>query len=113
MHALSTLDGIWGTSMLLAEEAVPPHTTGTSLPLPYRWPNYKERKEEYCRDEKDISLCQLLILACVEAILFVAKYGGTLSLWLTHPIQPCLLALHEQVTVQEKHLLLAAIISGA
>lgn len=83
------------------------------LLLPYRWPNYKERKEEYCGDEKDISLCQLLILACVEVILLVRKYRGTLGLWLTRPSQPCLLLLRDPVMVQEKHLLLAAIFSGA
>lgn len=32
--------------MVLAEE-------GTSLLLPYIWPNYKESKEEYSGDEKD------------------------------------------------------------
>lgn len=113
MPALSTLGGIWDTSMLLAEEPVPPHPRGTSPLLPYRWPNYKERKEEYCGDEKDISLCQLRILACVEVILLVGKYRGTLGLWLTRPSQPCLLPLRDLVMVQEKHLLLAAIFSGA
>lgn len=111
MHALSTLDGIWGTNMLLAEEAVPPCTIGTSLLFPCRWPNYKEREEEYCGDEKDISPCQLLILVCVEVILFVGKYGGTFGLWLIQPSQSCLLAFYEQAMVQEKHL--AAIFSGA
>jgi len=112
MHALSTLEDIWG-SALLAEEAVPPHTTGTSLLLPYRCPNYKSKKEEYCGEEKEFSLFQLLILGGVEVILFVGKYGETLSLWLMHPSQQCLLGLQEQVMVQENHFLLAAISSGA
>lgn len=47
--SLNILDGVWGTSTLIAEETIPPNTTGTSL-FSYSWPekrNIKKMKKTF------------------------------------------------------------------
>lgn len=92
---LNIMDGVWGTSTLLADETIPPNTTGAFL-FPYSWP----KKRNIKKMQKTFPSLNFSFWAVWKQVCLLGN-TGIVSLRLTHASQPCHPVLHEQAIVQE------------